>query len=135
MMNNIHIAVDLAKNVFQIAECNASGKIISRKRLNRTQFQCYLAEPRENAIIIMRNSPPLGANRASGRSSRRAVTCTLCQTVSPTQQDRSQRQRSYPECIPRRRLNAGTGQDSCPAADPTIALPARDVEEQPQSAH
>ena len=53
MMNNIHIAVDLAKNVFQIAECNASDKIISRKRLNRTQFQCYLAEPRENAIIIM----------------------------------------------------------------------------------
>jgi len=53
MMNNIHIAVDLAKNVFQIAECNASGKIISRKRLNRTQFQRYLAEPRENAIIIM----------------------------------------------------------------------------------
>lgn len=52
-MNGIHIAVDLAKDVFQIAEANASGKILSRKRLNRTQFQRYLIEPREHAIIIM----------------------------------------------------------------------------------
>jgi len=52
-MNGIHIAVDLAKTVFQIAECSASGKILSRKRLNRTQFQRYLIEPRENATIIM----------------------------------------------------------------------------------
>lgn len=52
-MNNIHIAVDLAKTVFQIAECNAAGKIISRKRLNRTQFHHYIIQPRENATIIM----------------------------------------------------------------------------------
>lgn len=52
-MNGIHIAVDLAKSVFQIVECNASGKILSRKRLNRTQFQYYLIGPRENATIIM----------------------------------------------------------------------------------
>lgn len=52
MMNNIHIAVDLAKNVFQIAESNASGKVTSRKRFNRTEFNDYLTQ-REHATLIM----------------------------------------------------------------------------------
>lgn len=52
-MNDIHIAVDLAKSVFQIAECSAAGKIVSRKRLNRTEFHHYLIQPREHANIIM----------------------------------------------------------------------------------
>ena len=53
MMNNTLIAIDLAKSVFQIAEANANGKILSRKRLNRAQFQSYLVKPREPATIIM----------------------------------------------------------------------------------
>ena len=53
MMNNLHIAVDLAKSVFQIAESNASGNVISRRRLNRAEFHRYLIQPRDNAIIIM----------------------------------------------------------------------------------
>ena len=52
MMNNIHIAVDLAKNVFQIAESNASGKVTSRKRFNRTEFNSYLIR-HEPATVIM----------------------------------------------------------------------------------
>jgi transposase len=52
-MNGIHIAVDLAKSVFQIVECTALGKILSRKRLNRTEFNHYLIQPHENATIIM----------------------------------------------------------------------------------
>ena len=37
-----HIAVDLAKNVFQIAECNSAGKVMARKRFNRSEFRRYL---------------------------------------------------------------------------------------------
>lgn len=53
MMNNIHIAVDLAKNVFQIAESSSVGKVISRKRLNRAEFHRYVTHEREHAIFIM----------------------------------------------------------------------------------
>jgi transposase len=37
-MYSKRIAVDLAKNVFQLAVCDRSGKVVSRKRLNRTAF-------------------------------------------------------------------------------------------------
>jgi len=38
-MYSKRIAVDLAKNVFQLAECDLSGKVVSRKRLNRTEMR------------------------------------------------------------------------------------------------
>lgn len=41
-MNRHRVAVDVAKKVFQIAECNPVGKVVSRKRLNRREFQHYL---------------------------------------------------------------------------------------------
>ena len=52
-MNNIHIAVDLAKNVFQIAEANAHGNVIARKRFNRAEFHHYLLQQHEPATFIM----------------------------------------------------------------------------------
>ena len=42
-MNHKRIAVDLAKNVFQIAQTDHSGKVIARKRLCRVSFQQFIA--------------------------------------------------------------------------------------------
>jgi transposase len=53
MMNNIHIAVDLAKNVFQIAESNSVGKVTARKRFNRSEFYQYVVQKNEHATFIM----------------------------------------------------------------------------------
>ena len=35
------IAVDLAKNVFELAATDETGKIVERRRLNRSQFDRY----------------------------------------------------------------------------------------------
>lgn len=53
MMNNIHISVDLAKSVFQIAESNTVGKVSSRKRFNRTEFHRYITQQHDHAVFIM----------------------------------------------------------------------------------
>lgn len=47
------IAVDLAKNVFQLAECDYSGTVVSRKRLNRTAFHKVLTQLSEPTEIIV----------------------------------------------------------------------------------
>lgn len=40
-MSSLTIAVDLAKNVFELAVSNASGRITERKRLSRPQFERF----------------------------------------------------------------------------------------------
>lgn len=46
-MSTVTIAVDLAKNVFEIAGANASGTIIERRRMTRPQFERFwLSQPR-----------------------------------------------------------------------------------------
>jgi transposase len=43
-MSTVIIAVDLAKTVFEIAGANASGTVIERRRLSRTQFERFWNE-------------------------------------------------------------------------------------------
>ncbi len=52
-MYSRRIAVDLAKNVFQLAECDRSEKVIARKRLNRTAFHKTLTQLIEPTEIII----------------------------------------------------------------------------------
>lgn len=40
-MSTVTIAVDLAKNVFEIAGANASGRIVERRRMSRTTFERF----------------------------------------------------------------------------------------------
>ena len=40
-MSTLTIAVDLAKNVFELAVAKHSGTIIERKRLSRSQFERF----------------------------------------------------------------------------------------------
>ena len=40
-MHTVTIAVDLAKNVFELAVANQSNHIIERRRLSRAQFERF----------------------------------------------------------------------------------------------
>ena len=57
-MYSKRIAVDLAKNVFQLAECNHSGNVIARKRLNRIAFYKALTRLTEPTEIILKPAVP-----------------------------------------------------------------------------
>jgi hypothetical protein len=45
-MSTVTIAVDLAKNVFEIAVAGRAGTIKERKRLSRPQFEQFWGHPR-----------------------------------------------------------------------------------------
>lgn len=51
-MNTTTIGVDLAKSVFQVSVANQAGRIVSRKRFSRSQFDRFLAN-HEPATIVM----------------------------------------------------------------------------------
>lgn len=51
-MNHKRIAIDLAKNVFQLAETDYSGKVIARKRLNRVAFYKLLSLLTEHTHFV-----------------------------------------------------------------------------------
>ena len=52
IMSKLTIAVDLAKNVFEIAVAKPSGKIIERKRLTRPQFERFW-QTKEPCSVVM----------------------------------------------------------------------------------
>ncbi len=41
MSSNVTIAVDLAKNVFQLAVSNGAGRVTEHRRFTRTQFERF----------------------------------------------------------------------------------------------
>src|SRR4030066_1246005 len=51
-MNATTVAVDLAKNVYQLAVADSSWKVIEQHRLTRTQFERWFAN-REVSLVIM----------------------------------------------------------------------------------
>lgn len=51
-MHATTVAVDLAKNVFQLAIADASWKVIESHRLTRTQFERWFAK-RDVGLVIM----------------------------------------------------------------------------------
>lgn len=51
-MSNVTIAVDLAKNVFEIAVCRAAGRIHERRRMTRHQFDRFWLT-REPCRVVM----------------------------------------------------------------------------------
>jgi len=46
------IAIDLAKNVFQVAGLNKAGKVVFNRRLRRTQFVRFMAQQPENLVAM-----------------------------------------------------------------------------------
>jgi transposase len=51
-MSKLVIAVDLAKDVFEIAVAKASGKILERRRMTRSQFERFW-QTREPCAVVM----------------------------------------------------------------------------------
>lgn len=52
-MKSTIIAIDLAKDIFEIAIANNHYRILSRKRLNRRQFESWIESLQTPSIIIM----------------------------------------------------------------------------------
>lgn len=51
-MNTTTIGVDLAKSVFQVSVANQAGRIVSRKRFSRSQFDRFLANHEPSTIVM-----------------------------------------------------------------------------------
>jgi transposase len=51
-MDATTVAVDLAKNVFELALANAHGRLMGRQRLNRTGFARFLAETVPTHVVM-----------------------------------------------------------------------------------
>ncbi|MFK8081499.1 MAG: hypothetical protein AB8B97_14520 [Granulosicoccus sp.] len=51
-MNSTVIAVDLAIDVFEVAISNLAGKVLERRRLNRTQFQQFLIKRKPAQFVF-----------------------------------------------------------------------------------
>jgi transposase len=52
-MDATTVAIDLAKNVFQVALANRGGRIIDRQRLTRRQFERFLETLTDDIEVIM----------------------------------------------------------------------------------
>ena len=51
-MSNVTIAVDLAKDVFEIAAANSAWKIVERKRLTRAQFERFWQTRQPGSVVM-----------------------------------------------------------------------------------
>lgn len=51
-MDATTVAVDLAKTVVELAMANVHWRIVSRQRLNRTQFTRFLAETPSTHVVM-----------------------------------------------------------------------------------
>ena len=51
-MNNVTIAVDLAKSVFELAVANVAGRIAERRRLSRAQFERFWADRLPCRVVL-----------------------------------------------------------------------------------
>jgi len=52
-MDATTVAVDLAKDVFEVAEADAVHRVIGRRRLTRRQFERFLAQCPRDTVVVM----------------------------------------------------------------------------------
>jgi transposase len=51
-MNATTVAIDLAKNIFQLAVADASWRVVERHRLTRSQLERWFANRRVDLVIM-----------------------------------------------------------------------------------
>jgi hypothetical protein len=80
-MNATTVAVDLAKNVFELAVADGNWRVIERARLTRTQFERWFAN-REVGLVVME---ACGSAHHWGRwlSALACLFCTMPTTLLP----------------------------------------------------
>ncbi len=62
----VRVAVDLAKDVLELAFADASGRIVGRKRLNRAAFvRAFDNRPALRIVMSARPAVPVGRRRRS----------------------------------------------------------------------
>ena len=52
-MDATTVAVDLAKDIFEVACANRAGRVVERRRLTRRQFEQFLDKVETNTEIVM----------------------------------------------------------------------------------
>ena len=52
-MDATTVAVDLAKDIFEVALANRAGRVIDRKRLTRRQFERFIETIEPGTEVIM----------------------------------------------------------------------------------
>ena len=84
------VAIDLAKDVFEIAAADQSGKIIERRRLTRGTLEPYVSRLREVHIVMeacVWDRALLGPEIRSNVSARVAFAAALRAAVCKAKQD------------------------------------------------
>jgi hypothetical protein len=85
-MDATTVAVDLAKDNFEVAVANRAGRIIERKRLTRRHFERFLDTLPAGTDVIMEGcgtAHQLGTTVSGARSARAAATRAVCAAVTP----------------------------------------------------
>jgi transposase len=121
-MSTVTIAVDLAKNVFEIAVSNCAGTIKERKRLSRPQFEQFWGT-RASCRVVMEacsTSHLWGRYLLARGFGVGFAAAVLRPALQATQQDRSLRLRGTARGRPLRRLPPRLGQDRGTAGAMTL---------------
>ena len=97
-MKHTTIAVDVAKNVFEIAVSRCPGRVSETHRLSRSRFLRFFAQqiagPHRDGSL--RHGPFLGSPASKARSLRRASSPSVRQALHPSQQDGPSRRQRAP---------------------------------------
>src|SRR5215471_1265399 len=80
-MDATTIAIDLAKDVFQVAVANRAGRILDRQRFTRRQFERFIDTLTEGTDVIMESC---GTSHYWGRRMQSRCGCCPCSTCGPT---------------------------------------------------
>jgi hypothetical protein len=95
-MDATTMAVDLAKDVFEMALANRAGRITERKRLTRRQFERFVDTLAADTELMMEGCGTAhcwGRRAASPRRGGEVAAGPVRLAVCVTQQDRSHRRR------------------------------------------
>ena len=75
-MDATTVAIDLAKDVFQVAVTNRAGRVVDRQRFTRRQFERFLDTLVANTDVVMESC---GTSHYWGRRMQAAgVRCSCC---------------------------------------------------------
>jgi hypothetical protein len=83
-MDATTMAVDLAKDVFEVAWANRTGRILERTRLTRRQFERVIDTVRPGTTVLMESVARLTIGAGGVRPEARRYGCCPLSTCVPT---------------------------------------------------
>jgi transposase len=97
-MDATTVAIDLAKDVFQVAVASHAGRVLDRQRFTRRQFERFVDTLVEDTDVIMESCgiSHYWGRRMQARSAGAAPPRAVRATLRPAEQDRSRRHRRAP---------------------------------------